>query len=903
MDNKYQIENDQDLRNHYHSIHNLIRNKFSQFGKNALAIFNFFYALKLIEPLIENKQIELSDYCRFSKMKRFQGDELIIYVKEAVKEIFYSKDQGLRNAIFVNLPFDNFNARDDTLGEVIRRIDAIDINKFDVAGRNYEYFLGFITKKNKGSKAGSQIDDLGQYFSSRLLCKYSIAKAKPTLKADGSVPSMMDPFCGSGGFITEYIRYFKYFHPDIDWNQEIKNICGYDADDSIVKSTRVELMSLTHTIPYKLDSDRNIKDSNIQWSNSFQHTFDRKTDFHITNFPYGGDKGKDKEDKVLLIHAGKEIKHVAKTGSINIKEPEDILKTNKQQGLHLSNAIITGDNKENLAMLLGMGTLNPNGTYIGIVKQGVFSDPKFKDLRRALINNYNIEWVVSVPMDDFWNTDVNTCVIIYRNNGKTEKVKFCQIQKIAGEPNRLHEVNPKTKQIISTFNGDDYSFTKGDGEYIEVTYDELVKEIVYTENQTSVDKKTGKEVTVEKTKKSQLYSLFYKNYIIEELSHIKDFDVLRIRDACEINPKRVIPQYEEYYYVEIGDIENNKIVNYTLLNKSSLPTGSKRIIRPNDILVCSVRPNSQKVVFVEEKNLRNNLLISGAITILYPKTPEIGRYLYHYITRVLDKKLQFRSDGSQYPSIGDDDLGNILFRLPQDGTVLGDTLQYLDSTEEYIHQIENLQKTLKIKEKSISNLINILTRKGEKGVDWDEKKVFEIASVIDGKKFYKSERDIDNYYKPGENLPLLKNKGGKIDEYVPINDKYSCSTVVRGDLLISLVGTCGRLTFVEVDKAYHINNMARFENIKINKMYFYFALLGVLNSIDFKTTDGYSTVGCLKIADVRQLTIRIPKPHVMEKYNLEKEFEFVDNLRTSIQQMLKEQEQLTKDMMRLVLDD
>ena len=43
------INNEQDLQDHFHSIHDCIRDQFGLYGKSALQFFNFFFVLKKIE--------------------------------------------------------------------------------------------------------------------------------------------------------------------------------------------------------------------------------------------------------------------------------------------------------------------------------------------------------------------------------------------------------------------------------------------------------------------------------------------------------------------------------------------------------------------------------------------------------------------------------------------------------------------------------------------------------------------------------------------------------------------------------------------------------------------------------------------------------------------------------------
>ena len=55
------------LKEHIHSIHNYLRNNGAGYGMTAMKIFNMFYGLKMIEPLIKNGRLKL-ERCSFSKL-------------------------------------------------------------------------------------------------------------------------------------------------------------------------------------------------------------------------------------------------------------------------------------------------------------------------------------------------------------------------------------------------------------------------------------------------------------------------------------------------------------------------------------------------------------------------------------------------------------------------------------------------------------------------------------------------------------------------------------------------------------------------------------------------------------------------------------------------------------------
>jgi type I restriction-modification system DNA methylase subunit len=208
-----EIKSEEDLQKLFDEIHNNIRDYFGFYGKEALHFFLFFFLMKEIEPQIKKGRIHLDiNTCAFSKLKELYNnqDDLIKYVIKMRDAVF--ENDFLYKNIFMPFETATFQSKNTNLSDFLKLIDKLTpeiIEKFHVKGRMYEYFLGHIGKRSSGSKKGGQVADLGQHYSSRHVIRYMIAYLDPELDED-DVPSMIDAFCGSGGFITEYIRYLDW---------------------------------------------------------------------------------------------------------------------------------------------------------------------------------------------------------------------------------------------------------------------------------------------------------------------------------------------------------------------------------------------------------------------------------------------------------------------------------------------------------------------------------------------------------------------------------------------------------------------------------------------------------------------------------------------------------------------
>ena len=60
--------------------------------------------------------------------------------------------------------------------------------------------------------------DLGQYFTHRAVIKYMIELCNPKMIGD-KIEKIIDPTCGTGGFLTMTIKYLNEKYPNIDWQK------------------------------------------------------------------------------------------------------------------------------------------------------------------------------------------------------------------------------------------------------------------------------------------------------------------------------------------------------------------------------------------------------------------------------------------------------------------------------------------------------------------------------------------------------------------------------------------------------------------------------------------------------------------------------------------------------------
>ena len=141
-----------------------------------------------------------------------------------------------------------------------------------------------------------------------------------------------------------------------------------------------------------------------------------------------------------------------------------------------------------------------------------------------------------------------------------------------------------------------------------------------------------------------------------------------IRDVCEPTEQRDPRRGPsgEFHYVDIAGIDraHKTIANYQTLSCADAPSRARMVIRKNDTLVSTVRPNLNAVAMVPA-HLDGHIASTG-FCVLRPRSVAIeSRYLfYSTLTRDFVAALTARVKGANYPAVSDNDVKETEIPLP-----------------------------------------------------------------------------------------------------------------------------------------------------------------------------------------------------------------------------------------------
>lgn len=448
---------------YFESIHNLLWNAAGLNADKAMEHMNLFFAYRLIEPQLEKIGVFPKE-CRWSYISSLTS----------VSDIYNALKEGYK--VFTNNektnPFFYFKIeikKETIVADMIKQVNRIsdeDIHKSDILGSIFEYMIG---------RGMSTMADEGQYFTHRKVCELAFKLCynikKNLRRDDGTLCTFADWFCGTGGFASEYVKGVnKILKHDINWLKDMESVYCIDKNSNSISNTLLNLLICTG-VPFnrkKIIQHDSFHESITRGAGAL---FEELTiDYCFMNPPYGGDKTKGKEYKFKYTN-GK--KGTDKKVLVN-KDIESIG--------------IEDDDKVSAGVQLGMATLSKDGVCALVLPQGFFfgASKKSVELRKKLIEEYNVHYVVDIPSGLFENTATKTSMIVFQAGSQTKNIKFIDM------------------------------------------------------NQTLLVEATLEQI------QSKNYGLNYKQYIKQEDKVIEGFEMVKLGDICEWQMgKRIVKEQVE----------------------------------------------------------------------------------------------------------------------------------------------------------------------------------------------------------------------------------------------------------------------------------------------------------------------------------------------------------------------
>lgn len=279
----------------------------------------------------------------------------------------------------------------------------------DVIGDAFEEFIGTSFRGGEG-----------QFFTPRNVVQMMIDVLQPT---EGE--KIIDPACGSGGFLTYTLRYLKAN------NKKDYYITGIDKDAFLAKIAKVYL-SLVGNEKYHIYCENSLEIPS-KWNEETQKNIKLgEFDVILTNPPFGA--------KIPVV--GKELLAQYKLGH----------KWANGENRTITNKLLDKQSPQVLFIERCLQLLKENGRLGIVLPEGIFGNPSDKYIWEYISSVASVTGVISLSQEAFQpSTHTKTSVLFLRKTAKKSKKIFMAIANSIGHNKNgkpVYKINDNGNKIL-----------------------------------------------------------------------------------------------------------------------------------------------------------------------------------------------------------------------------------------------------------------------------------------------------------------------------------------------------------------------------------------------------------------------------------------------------------------------
>jgi hypothetical protein len=486
--------------------------------------------------------------------------------------------------------------------------------------------------------------------------------------------------------------------------------------------------------------------------------------------------------------------------------------------------------------MLMMDMVEEGGIGCGVLKEGVFFNKTYKNIRKCLLENFNVTKVISIPSNQFENTSTKTSIVIFKNTEeKTSSIQFYDLSFVKFDKDKLEEIDG---HIVLTEN-------EGDVKGVE---DKLVSviDVNYILNDVDISF-DGKKY------KASSRSLNVNNgYIAQPLGVY-----------CDFKPKTDKPKHDQFSLIKIKDIDNGQItVNDTILNKD---VKTSNICKVNDILISTVRPKSSKMLILTDKY---NNIDKYCFTIDKIRVKDINpMYIYAMLYIFVPNFEEELCTGSSYPTFNIKQLENYLIPIPKSKQKM---IEWSDKITEPYNEKLDKENRIKELEKELQERVKFISE----NEDCEEKTIGDMGDVS-----------------CGSNLPKNKSIPGEYKVYGGGKSNYMHNEFNRNgfDILISRVGN-NEITLIYED--YYLTDNGFGIDCKEKDIKYYIGFYLLSNPL---TCGNGSAQKVISKTNLKKTKLKIPKNKQLIK-DMEPQFQELEQLHVDVKNADKKYKDLIEEL-------
>ena len=340
--------------------------------------------------------------CRWTDLVGEKGEDLVETYEKILDTL--SREDNLIGTIYTKAQ--NKIDKPVYLKKVIDMIAEEDwlVMDGDVKGAIYE---GILEKNGQDKKSGA-----GQYFTPRSLIQAMVDVTRPQIGE-----TVLDPACGTGGFLLAAYDYMKAQSADREKQDFLKNKSLHGVDNTALVVTLASMNLYLHGV----GTDR----SPIECRDSLEKETDVMANVILANPPFG----------------------TRPAGSVEIDRPDFYVQTKNNQLNFLQHMMLSLKSGGRAAVVLPDNVLFEGGAG--------------ETIRKRLLSDFNLHTILRLPTGIFYAQGVKANVLFFTKGTPTKDVWFYDYRTdikhtLATNPMQRHHLD----DFVASFNTDNINARK-----------------------------------------------------------------------------------------------------------------------------------------------------------------------------------------------------------------------------------------------------------------------------------------------------------------------------------------------------------------------------------------------------------------------------------------------------------
>lgn len=513
-----------------------------------------------------------------------------------------------------------------TLAYIVGRLQYISLSKTsgDIKG---EAFQTFVNRHQRG--------DRGEFFTPHPIVRLAVEMIDPKPNE-----RIIDPACGSGGFLIQAINHVQQNNPKLDESSFVQeNITGIEFNPDVALSAMIRLVFEGGTGSEIICANALIEDEKL--SNSF--------DIVLTNPPFGN-KGKVEDQKILKSYL------LAR-------------KWNKSSsnGWEVSKTVLAGQSPDILFIEKSIKLLRAGGRMAIVLPDGLLQNISNGHIRYWLRSQAKILGVISIPQEAFvpYGTGIKTSLLVVQKlPANNDSCFMAQIKKMGYDVKgqtvyKRNEsgVIARTKSGLPIVDDDIDDISKSFTAFINGEFEQN-SDCIYTVKNALLNSRLDAEHYLPNDQK-----------LLEHLKSIGAKPLGEIADILSDSDDFRLASDSEIKYIAISDVDYRtmQVVSQQVIKAHEAPSRATYRVRNGDIITAvsgasTGSPRQATALITEDEDgaicsngfsvLRNIHGVEPLFLLAYMRTDHFLRQVKRYMT------------GHAIPTISVDDLSKVLVPIP-----------------------------------------------------------------------------------------------------------------------------------------------------------------------------------------------------------------------------------------------